>query len=377
MINKKLDYSFEALYRLKKKNLLTQTGKGKNPTYSSEQIILSKQSGLDDILTNITSVNKVPLPTLTEWITFNAATFQTFIIPGPMAADGQGNFYIGNTYNPTSQITKVNSNGTYVSYLTPPSGSVTPYIPGTLGADGWPWGLAYLNGSLYASDMRKHFIFQIDQFGNFNSVIGLSGTSGFTSGLSGANSRITTPMALLSDGTNLYICQGDNNAISKFSLGILTTFAGTGALGYLDGPAASAIFNNPNNMFFDNLGNIIVCDTDNHRIRKIDTFTRVVSTVAGTGVSGNLDGPVASATFNGPNAGCCDSNGNLYISSASFFNGNDISIIRKISNGIVSTIFTRTVRGMPDSPFISNLYYYEGYVYVSEQSTSNTYRFKV
>lgn len=361
------DKSFSTFYALKKRNLFNQTGKGKKPTYSSEELILGSRRGFDSILTNPT------ISLLEIWIKFDSSQFQTYILPGPMASDGQGNFYIGNLYSPTSQITKVDSNGKYLTYYTPPANSVTPYSA-TPGDDGWPWGLTFYNGILYVQEMRKQFIHSLNTSTlNWQEKIGASGVRGFTTGLSGANSRLSGISQILSDGLgNLYICQADNNAISKYviSTDILTTLAGSGTVGYTDATGTSAQFSDPTGFFFDNSGNIIICDAGNRRIRKLVVSTGVVTTLAGTGVAGSLDGPVGSSTFTFPLTGCCDSNGNFYII-------DDNKKIRKISNGIVSTIFAPGKDGITENSYITYLLHYQGYVYVAEQFTSNTYRFKV
>lgn len=391
MSNKKnLDKSFDALYTLKKRNLLNQTSKSKKiQFFTSSEMTLSRAGGLDDILSNITRI-KSSGSSLVPWLVANPSSYNTYIVPGPMAVDPQGNFYIGNTnssrgplasYPADARITKVDSNGNWLYTYNPPPGNVTIYQQGVNAADGWPWGVAYYNGIIYAGDMRKQFIYSFNTATSvWTKIIGLSGTTGFTSGLVGASSRIAGPMTILSDNAgNLYICQADNHCISKYviSTGILTTFAGTGVGGYANGPGTSAQFDNQNGIFFDNSGNIIVCDSGNDRIRKIDINTQVVTTIAGSGVGGRLDGPVGSATFDFPNSGCCDANGNLYINSSIKQNGYDVSIIRKISNGVVTTIFEPGTNGMPPTPSVTNMFYYQGYVYLSEQTTYTTYRFAV
>jgi DNA-binding beta-propeller fold protein YncE len=52
--------------------------------------------------------------------------------------------------------------------------------------------------------------------------------------------------------------------------------------------ADGAQFNHPNGVAVDAFGNVIVVDTNNHRIRKI-TREGVVSTLAGSGTRGHLD----------------------------------------------------------------------------------------
>lgn len=61
---------------------------------------------------------------------------------------------------------------------------------------------------------------------------------------------------------------------------------GSGAIGTADGPAESATFNHPQGLVAA-LGNLYVCDTENHLIRKIDLETFGVETVVGTGIMEN------------------------------------------------------------------------------------------
>jgi streptogramin lyase len=68
--------------------------------------------------------------------------------------------------------------------------------------------------------------------------------------------------------------------------GDVSTLAGTGAQGFQDGPAGSAQFSYPSGLAVDSNGNVLVCDTYNHRIRCLDMTTNNVTTLAGTGEEG-------------------------------------------------------------------------------------------
>ncbi len=113
----------------------------------------------------------------------------------------------------------------------------------------------------------------------------------------------------------------------------LVTVAGfSGVAGSTNGPAASASFNFPNGIAVDSAGNIYAADMSNNRIRKI-TPAGVVSTYAGSGISGSTNGPAGSARFNLPAGVATDASGNVYVADY----GN--STIRKITPaGNVSTL---------------------------------------
>jgi len=118
----------------------------------------------------------------------------------------------------------------------------------------------------------------------------------------------------IDDADNLYIADADNNCIRKItSAGIVSTYAGTGVAGYADGVATSAQFKAPSDLCIDNAGNVYVSDFENQRIRKID-ITGNVTTIAGNGNIGFVDGNNADAEFDYPRGIVMDSEGNLFIS---------------------------------------------------------------
>jgi sugar lactone lactonase YvrE len=94
--------------------------------------------------------------------------------------------------------------------------------------------------------------------------------------------------------------------------GIQTTVAGKGLAGYFDGSLADALFNTPTAMVFDSHGNILVADKTNHRIRKISVDGQV-TTLAGSGTPGFVNGYGAAAQLYNPLDLAIDANDNLYI----------------------------------------------------------------
>src|SRR5690606_28304416 len=102
--------------------------------------------------------------------------------------------------------------------------------------------------------------------------------------------RFNFPKGITIDGSgNFYIADQNNHSIRKISAaGVVSTVAGDGTEGSLDGAALSARFSNPRDVAIDAGGNIYVADAGNHSIRKISA-SGVVSTVAG-GSQGFADG---------------------------------------------------------------------------------------
>jgi len=82
----------------------------------------------------------------------------------------------------------------------------------------------------------------------------------------------------------VYVADGPNHRIRRVSpTGAVTTLAGSGTAGDLDGPGAAAQFNYPLGVFVAATGDIFVADTENNLVRKISPVgLRPVSTVAGT-----------------------------------------------------------------------------------------------
>jgi len=139
-------------------------------------------------------------------------------------------------------------------------------------------------------------------------------------------------VAIAADGTIYVADAGESNRIRKISPdGNVTTLAGGGE-GFADGAGASASFNTPSALALGTDGNLYVADTGNNRIRKI-TPEGVVSTIAGDGTAGYVDGPAAKAQFNGPIGLAVSGGGDIYV--ADTYN----DVIRMITTeGQVTTI---------------------------------------
>src|SRR2546427_2717041 len=175
---------------------------------------------------------------------------------------------------------------------------------------------------------------------------GLAGYSG-DNGLAG-KAQLNNPYGIARgpDGA-LYICDMENHRIRKISRdGNITTVAGTGKSGYSGdgGPALQAELNEPYEVRFDKAGNMFFVEMRNHIVRRVDSRTKFISTVAGSGKEGfsGDGGPATKAELRQPHSIQFDDKGYLYICDI----GNNR--IRKVdlSAGMIST-FAGTGERLP------------------------------
>jgi sugar lactone lactonase YvrE len=136
-------------------------------------------------------------------------------------------------------------------------------------------------------------------------------------GLATAASIMGARAVCLDQRGNTYICEREGNGVRKVEAsGIMSTFAGTGERGYSGdgGPARMATWGAPKAIRCDHHGNVLVVDTENHAIRRIDAATGLVTTIAGGHRGGDGDGGVATAAGLDRPHGCdVDAQGRIYI----------------------------------------------------------------
>lgn len=176
------------------------------------------------------------------------------------------------------------------------------------------------DGALYVCDSDNHRVRRIAADGKVTTVAG-NGTRGHSGdGGPATQASINTPYEVRFDAAgNLFIDEMGGHVIRKVDAktGIISTIAGTGKAGYSGdgGPATAAQFNAPHSIEFDRAGDLYVCDILNHRLRKIDMKTGIVTTVAGTGEKKTApDGSkFAGAPLFGPRALALDKDGNFWL----------------------------------------------------------------
>jgi sugar lactone lactonase YvrE len=120
-----------------------------------------------------------------------------------------------------------------------------------------------------------------------------------------------------SDGT-VYILERQGSSLRAVDplTGTISTIAGTTARGYAGdgGPAPQAVFDAPKEMAVDRDGSLLIVDTENHAIRRIDRATGIVSNLAGgrQGPGGD-GGPAELAGLDRPHGAVVGPDGAIYI----------------------------------------------------------------
>jgi sugar lactone lactonase YvrE len=273
----------------------------------------------------------------------SSATSASLYNPRGVAVDDSGNVYIADCEN--QRIRKVTALTGIISTIAG-NGTFGPGGDGNLAT--WanlksPYGVLVDSlGNVFIADAGNQRIRKVTASTGIISTIAGTGFSGFSGdNIAATLTRLNGPGGIAFDGAgNFYIADASNDRIRKVtvSTGIISTVAGNGNAAYGgDGNSAtSASLSSPNGVAIDGSGNIYIADQYNNRIRKINTSTGIISTVAGNGIADLVgDGSAATlANLYSPCAITLDGSGNIYIVD---YNNHRI---RKViaSTGIISTV---------------------------------------
>ena len=205
-----------------------------------------------------------------------------FFTPKGLVSDGI-HLYVTDTSNQTLRKVVIGTGAT--TTLAGGAGtSGTTDATGTAARFNAPFGIAFDATDLFVTDTGNHSIRKVTTGGVVTTLAGTSGTSGSTDA-TGASALFNTPSGIVSDGTNLFVADSGNHTIRKIVIatGAVTTLAGSaGSAGSADGTGAAARFNVPIGLTIDNAGNLYVTDQNYTKVRKVDTSTGAVTTIAAT-----------------------------------------------------------------------------------------------
>ena len=276
------------------------------------------------------------------------ATLASLKKPRGLWLDESGNILIADTDNHRARLV-YDDGGTQMITTVAGDGS-SGYSgddgPATLASLNKPYGVciyeALAPAYLAIADPSNHRIREVNL--NTGIITKVAGT--IWSGYNGDNrdatsARLYYPFGVHVDAShNTYIADTYNHRIRKVDgkTGIITTVAGIGSKGFSGdgGPATSARLRYPFNLFLDSVGNIYIVDTYNYRIRKVDAATKIITTVVGNGAAKfSGDGGLATdASIRKTYDVAVDSAGNLFIADT------HNHVIRKVeaTTGIINTV---------------------------------------
>lgn len=263
--------------------------------------------------------------------TFGAVAYNAF--------DAAGNMYVS---DPTSnQIRKITPAGVVSLFAGSPYG-----ISGRVDGNGTnavfsdPRGIVFdSSGNMFVAD--GSYIRKITPSGDVSTFAGGGTYFGSIDGTGTGAAFYGVNGLAIDSANNLYAAEGGifGNKVRKITpAGVVTTLAGSNTSGSADGQGANASFNFINGIAVDAAGNIYVTDTSNSKIRKI-TQDGTVTTLAGSGTSGNVDGVGAAASFQYLNGIMVKADGKLLVA--------DAASVRQIdpATGAVVTLVTAAGSG--------------------------------
>lgn len=183
--------------------------------------------------------------------------------------------------------------------------------PALQAAVGEPYGVEIgPDGALYVCEIASHVVRRIDLDNGTISTVAGCGRKGYSGdGGPAMQAELNEPYEVRFDKQgHMYFVEMRGAVVRRVDAktGLISTVAGTGEEGFSGdgGPATAARMKQPHSITFDAQGNLYICDIGNHRVRKVDPRSGIISTFAGTGGRAETpDGALVPGTpLNGPRA---------------------------------------------------------------------------
>ena len=205
------------------------------------------------------------------------------------------------------------------------------------------------DGHLFIVERDNHVVRRIDARTGIISTVAGTGVAGFGGdGGPAVKAQFRQPHSIAFDGTGrLLVCDIGNSRVRRIDLqsGLIATFAGTGERGQTpdDAPLEGAPLNGPRSLDVDSDGRVYLVLREGNAVFRIDARTSRIARVAGTGATGFTGdgGPALQATFNGPKGIAWSPDGTLIIVDT------ENHAIRRVNlrNGVIDTLIGTGGRG--------------------------------
>jgi sugar lactone lactonase YvrE len=270
-----------------------------------------------------------------------AAISANLNLPEQIAFDTNGNIYIADSYDNRVRVVNVGTSSITIAGVTIAAGAINT-IAGQSAAcsnsqtacgDGGPANQAFLNDPYGVAVDSKNNIYISDTYdqkirfiaagqSNITTIAGngiacTNAPLGCGDGKAATSAEVHLPQGLFVDAAgDLYIADANDHRIRYIAAGQanITTVAGNGTQGFAGdgGAATSAELDLPGGIFVDGLGNMLISDSGNGRVRQVTAgATPTISTIAGGGTGGDGGSPTL-ATLAEP-WDVAEYNGNLFI----------------------------------------------------------------
>ncbi|MBA2495433.1 MAG: redoxin domain-containing protein [Acidobacteria bacterium] len=175
-----------------------------------------------------------------------------------------------------------------------------------------PWDLTLVGKNLFIAMAGSHQIWRMDLEKNMIEPYAGTGQEARIDGKIG-ESAFAQPSGIISDGKHLLVADSESNIIRQIDINKETVETLVGGdlfdFGDKDGMGDDVRLQHPLGVtLYD--GKVLIADTYNHKIKMLDTEKQTVTTVLGTGKSGQADGKTP--TFYEP-AGLSIADGKLFV----------------------------------------------------------------
>ena len=274
--------------------------------YFANGIVISRLDGVTGIVTTVAGTGVYGYSG-----DGGPATAAQLFQPSGVALDAVGNLYISDATNDNVRMVAAAT-----GIITTVAGRTA--TPGNTAVLDYPHGVVVdSSGNLYIANTGSQVVLKVAVASGISSVIAGSyyvGSESTGDGGLATAAHLDNPSGLALDANgNLLIVEDGRIRRVDAVTNIITTIAGGadifGPLG--DGGQAVDAAVGVGSLALDNMGNLYITDGEFYRIRKIDR-SGIITTIAGSGRPGYLDGPALSAELSQPTGIAVDALANIY-----------------------------------------------------------------